>query len=94
MDLDISISDTLTNLARPKTSATLTLRIIKSFEYRTEKSLILHDVNLITTTVGELKDMARKGLLVPELFSLFLQVCNDVQLSKRNLPGNHIVPQS
>ena len=56
------ISDVLTNLARPKTSAILTLRIIKSFEYRTEKSLILKDINLETTTVGQLKEMARQGI--------------------------------
>ncbi len=56
------ISDVLTNLARPKTSAILTLRIIKSFEYRTEKSLVLKDVNLETTTVGQLKDLAREGI--------------------------------
>lgn len=52
----------LTNLALPKTSATLTIRIIKSFEYRTERSLVLHDINLETTTVGDLKDIARKGI--------------------------------
>lgn len=57
-------SDVLTNLALPKTSATLTLRIIKSFEYRTERSLVLHNINLETTTVGELKELARAGMLL------------------------------
>jgi hypothetical protein len=55
------ISDTLTNLSKPKASATLTLRIIKSFEYRTEKSLVLHDINLETTTVGRLKEVAKES---------------------------------
>lgn len=55
------ISDVLTNIALPKTSATLTLRIIKSFEYRTERSLILHNINLETTSVGQLKEIARQG---------------------------------
>ncbi|THH20947.1 hypothetical protein EW146_g500 [Bondarzewia mesenterica] len=55
------ISDTLTNLALPKTSATLTIRIVKSFEYRTERSLVLHDINLETTTVGQLKQLARQS---------------------------------
>jgi hypothetical protein len=55
------ISDVLTNLALPKTNATLTLRIIKSFEFRTEKSLVLHQVNLEQTTVGELKAKALQG---------------------------------
>jgi hypothetical protein len=55
------ISDVLTNEAKPKTSATITLRIIKSFEYRTERSLVLHDLNLESMTVGELKAVARQG---------------------------------
>ena len=55
------ISDVLTNLSKPKASATLTLRIIKSFEYRTEKSLVLHDVNLETITVGKLKEVAKES---------------------------------
>jgi len=55
------ISTLTTNLTRPKTSATLTVRVIKSFEYRTEKSLVLHNINLETTTVGQLKEIARQG---------------------------------
>jgi Uncharacterized conserved protein (DUF2340) len=62
------VSDVLTNLALPKTSATLTLRIIKSFEYRTERSLVLHNVNLETTTLGQLKEVARESI-----YRLFLQ---------------------
>jgi hypothetical protein len=46
-----------------KTAATLTLRIIKSFEYRTQRNLVLHGVNLETTTVAQLKDIARKGTI-------------------------------
>lgn len=69
-------SNLLTNVALPKTSATLTLRIIKSFEYRTERSLVLHNLNLETTTVGQLKDMARQGSyavhLSPALVGTFL----------------------
>ncbi|EEB97185.1 hypothetical protein MPER_03546, partial [Moniliophthora perniciosa FA553] len=54
--------DEHTNAARPKTSAIITVRIIKSFTYRTEKSLVLHDLNLLTTTVGQLKDIARQAI--------------------------------
>ncbi|KAL1730045.1 hypothetical protein EV714DRAFT_284407 [Schizophyllum commune] len=53
----------LTNTIAPKTSATLTVRVIKSFEYRTEKSLVLHNVNLETTTVGRLKEIAREAVM-------------------------------
>ncbi|KAI0648216.1 hypothetical protein C8Q79DRAFT_999637 [Trametes meyenii] len=56
------ISDTPTNLVAPKTDATLTIRVIKSFEYRTEKSLVLHHVNLETTTVGQLKGTVRQAI--------------------------------
>ncbi|KAJ4480465.1 hypothetical protein C8J55DRAFT_605865 [Lentinula edodes] len=55
-------SDIPTNLARPKTSATLTVRVIKSFRYRTERSLVLQDINLETTTVGQLKDISRQAI--------------------------------
>ncbi len=64
-------SDVLTNVARPKTAATITLRIIKSFEYRTEKSLVLHNVNLETTTIGQLKDSAREGTLAVRSLSQY-----------------------
>jgi hypothetical protein len=50
-----------TDSARPLTSATLTVRIIKSLSYRTEKSLVLHNVDLTTTTVAQLKAMAQQG---------------------------------
>ena len=56
------ISDTPTNLALPRTDATLTVRVIKSFEFRTEKSLVLHHVNCETTTVGQLKDLVKQGI--------------------------------
>ena len=56
--------DTLTNLARPRTSAIITVRVIKSFEFRTERSLVLRDINLETTTVGGLKETVRNGGLV------------------------------
>jgi len=43
--------------------ATLTVRVIKSFEFRTGRNLVLHGINLETTTVGQLKDIARKVVL-------------------------------
>ncbi|KAL7283086.1 hypothetical protein PYCCODRAFT_1447903 [Trametes coccinea BRFM310] len=50
------------NIAVPKTDATITVRVIKSFEYRTEKSLVLHHLNLEQLTVGQLKDMVRQAI--------------------------------
>lgn len=52
---ETDFDDTPTNLARPKTSAIITVRVIKSFEFRTTKSMIFHDLDLEETTVGELK---------------------------------------
>lgn len=45
----------------PVTNATLTIRVIKSFEYRTQKSLVLKDLDLTTLTVGELLEKCKEG---------------------------------
>jgi len=37
---------------------TITVRLIKSFEYRNFKNLILHDINPETMTCGQLKELA------------------------------------
>lgn len=42
--------------------ATITVRVIKSFEYRTERSLVLHELDLQKTTVGELKNIAKQAV--------------------------------
>ena len=55
----MSTNNILTNVARPITSATLTIRIVKSFTFRTERSLVIHDVDLVTTTVAQLKEIAK-----------------------------------
>ncbi|KAG4301257.1 hypothetical protein PCK1_002567 [Pneumocystis canis] len=43
-------------------NATITIRLIKSFVYRTIKYLILHEVNLEQTTVYELQQRIQKGI--------------------------------
>jgi len=58
---ETELSDVLSNLQKPTTAATLTIRVIKSFTFRTEKSLVLHNINLEETTVGQLKDQVRQG---------------------------------
>lgn len=58
-----TIDTTLTSAISPIASGTLTVRIIKSFEFRTERSLVLHNVNFETTTVGRLKEVAQQGTL-------------------------------
>lgn len=54
----------LTNTTRPLTDSVLTVRVIKSFEFRTTKNLILHHADLTTMTVGGLKEYVLKGKLV------------------------------
>nr|GAT61277.1 predicted protein [Mycena chlorophos]GAT61278.1 predicted protein [Mycena chlorophos] len=71
------MSSTLSNEALPKTSATLTLRIIKSFVFRTERSLVLHNINLESTSVGQLKDMARAAVVTQSGWKPFRNVALD-----------------
>ncbi|KAF8247069.1 hypothetical protein K440DRAFT_630195 [Wilcoxina mikolae CBS 423.85] len=44
---------------RPITDATLTIRVIKNFPYRTSKNVILHHLDLTTVTAGELKEKVK-----------------------------------
>jgi hypothetical protein len=70
-------TDVLTNIALPKSSATMTVRIIKSFQYRTERSLVLHGVNLEKTSVGDLKNIARRGIVkfLRSCMRLYIEHC-------------------
>jgi len=52
------MSEQLSNQARPRQDATITVRIIKSFKFRTERSLVFHHIDLIATTVSQLKQIA------------------------------------
>lgn len=60
-----------TNLTNPKTSATLTVRVIKSFEFRTTKNVILKGVDLTTTTVQQLVDMCKQEIATQPKFKPF-----------------------
>jgi hypothetical protein len=53
--------DTPTNLAKPSNNATITIRVVKSFEYRVAKALVLHNMDLEHTTVGALKQRIRES---------------------------------
>lgn len=64
-ETEAGISDQLTNLAVPLSAATITVRVIKSFEYRTEKSLVLRALDLEKMTVGELKARVQHGMRTP-----------------------------
>ncbi|KAG2177944.1 hypothetical protein INT43_003191 [Umbelopsis isabellina] len=55
-------SDNLTNHSRPTTDAILTVRCIKSFDYRTCKNLVLRHLNLEILTIGELKELIKQQI--------------------------------
>jgi hypothetical protein len=59
--LTSSPHDPLSSELQPVTNATLTIRCIKSFEYRTEKNLVLKGLDLTTLTAGELIEKCREG---------------------------------
>lgn len=50
----------LTSTVKPDTMATITVRLIKSFSYRTVKNHIFHNIDLTTTTVAQLLEKARE----------------------------------
>ncbi|BGP55565.1 hypothetical protein JCM8202_001668 [Rhodotorula sphaerocarpa] len=56
---DGEFEDALTNTLRPVTDCFLTVRIIKSFTFRTTKNLLLPHIDATTVTVGQLKDLCR-----------------------------------
>jgi len=84
----------LASTARPVTDATLTVRIIKSFKYRTEKSLVLHHVDLTQTTVKELKDVAKRGVsrfYLCEAFCVFTRLLTVVSTLPSWKPYRNVI---
>jgi len=67
---------TLTNTLNPTTSSTITIRLIKNFEYRTIKNMVLQNVNLETTTVEQLKELIRESI-----YDIFLLCKNYIVFS-------------
>lgn len=55
-------SDPLTNTTRPRTDATITVRVIKSFEYRNLKNLVLHHLDLEKMHPDELLRLCRQQI--------------------------------
>ncbi|KAJ9111368.1 hypothetical protein QFC19_001136 [Naganishia cerealis] len=56
---------------KPVTDATLTIRVIKNFEYRTQKSLVLRDLDLTKLTVGELLEQCKAAIKTTAGFKAF-----------------------
>lgn len=57
---DYDQEEPLTSTVRPQSMAILTIRIIKSFPYRSIKNVVLKDVDLTTTTPAALLEQVQK----------------------------------
>lgn len=57
----MEMEEPLTSTVRPNTLAVITVRIVKSFPYRTVKNHVFKDLDLTTTTAGQLLDMIKQG---------------------------------
>ncbi|KAM6500764.1 Uncharacterized protein family UPF0538 [Amanita muscaria] len=64
----------LANEARPKSDATITIRVIKSFQFRTTRSLVMHHVNLEIITVGQLKENIRQVIQSQQAWKAYRNV--------------------
>ncbi|KAF8327056.1 cytoplasmic protein [Amanita rubescens] len=71
------MAEVLTSEVLPRTDATITVRVIKSFEYRTERNLVLHHINLEKTTVRELKDIVNRAIQSLPSWKAYLNVTLD-----------------
>lgn len=56
----------LRSLERLPLMATVTIRLIRSFEHRNLKHVVYHDVDL-TQSVADFKDFVRKGKFTPKM---------------------------
>ncbi|WFD19171.1 hypothetical protein MCAP1_001394 [Malassezia caprae] len=76
------LDHTVTNQARPLTSAVITVRIIKNFEYRTMKPLVLKDVDLTTLTARALMERCREEVAAQPAFRVYRNVVGSLDTLK------------
>lgn len=70
--VDYDQNEPLTSTLRPQTMAILTIRIIKSFPYRSIKNHVLKDVDLVNTTAGELLEQIKTCMYLTIIFFFHL----------------------
>lgn len=71
-----------TNVSRPLTDAVITIRIIKSFEFRSMKAYVIKSIDLTTTTVSELEDMCRAEVKRKSSFRAFRSYADQLDTLK------------
>nr|XP_031859894.1 uncharacterized protein CI109_004743 [Kwoniella shandongensis]KAA5526966.1 hypothetical protein CI109_004743 [Kwoniella shandongensis] len=59
----VSEHEPLATELHPISDATITVRVIKSFEFRTQKSLVLQHLDLRSLTVGQLMERVRQDTM-------------------------------
>ncbi|SPO29420.1 related to Altered inheritance rate of mitochondria protein 29 [Ustilago trichophora] len=64
-------SNTVTNAVRPLTDAVITIRIIKSFEFRSMKAYVIKSIDLTTTTISALEEQCRQEVKTNSAFRAF-----------------------
>ncbi|PWN53201.1 hypothetical protein IE53DRAFT_295198, partial [Violaceomyces palustris] len=65
------LDNSITSTSRPPTSAVITVRVIKSFEFRSMKALVLKDLDLTNLTVSQLEEICRKEVGSQPSFKAF-----------------------
>ncbi|GAC99707.1 cytoplasmic protein [Pseudozyma hubeiensis SY62] len=60
-----------TNNARPLTDAVITIRIIKSFEFRSMKAFVIKSIDLTSTSVAELEEKCRQEVKTNSSYRAF-----------------------
>lgn len=76
------LDNTETNRARPLTDAVITVRVIKNFEYRTMKALVLH-VDLTTMTMAQLRKKCIECVKTQPAFKAYRNVADKLGTSLR-----------
>lgn len=74
------LDNTETNRARPLTDAVITVRVIKNFEYRTMKALVLH-VDLTTMTMAQLREKCIESVKTQPAFKAYRNVADKLGTS-------------
>lgn len=65
------LDNSVTSSTRPLTDSVITIRIIKSFEFRSMKAYVIKSIDLTTTTVAGLEEMCRKEVTSNSAFRAF-----------------------
>ena len=73
---------TVTNQARPLTQAVITVRVIKNFEYRTMKALVLKDVDLTTLTTPQLIAQCKEAVRTQPGFKAYRNTVDQLDTIK------------